>query len=113
MTDQGAILSENQFGTKPNAHLFPARNRIIAGACDALLVVEAASRGGALITAEIANNYDREVMAVPGDLNRPFSQGCNDLIKRHKAHIYTGNKDLEYMMNWDLDEGDQKSAKKF
>ena len=113
MTDQGAIVSENQFGTKPDAHLFPARNRIIAGACDVLLVVEAASRGGALITAEIANNYDREVMAVPGDLNRPFSQGCNDLIKRHKAHIYTGNKDLEYIMNWDLDEGDQKSAKKF
>jgi DNA processing protein len=112
MTDRGAIISENKFGTKPDAHLFPARNRIIAGSCDALLVVEAASRGGALITAEFANSYDREVMAIPGDLNRPFSQGCNDLIKNHKAHIYTGPKDLEYVMNWDLDESDQKNAKK-
>ncbi len=80
MRVRGGIMSENKFGTKPDAHLFPARNRIIAASCDVLLVVEAAARGGALITAEIANNYDREVMAVPGDLNRNFSQGCNNLI---------------------------------
>jgi DNA processing protein len=58
---QGGLLSENKFGTKPDAHNFPARNRIIAGLCDALIVVEAADKGGALITAEIANSYNKDV----------------------------------------------------
>ncbi len=71
----GGLLTESQPGTKPDAHLFPARNRIIAGLSDVVVVVEAAMKGGALITAEYANNYHREVFAVPGQLNTDFLGG--------------------------------------
>jgi len=103
ITRQGALLTENHFGTKPDAHNFPARNRIIAGLCDALIVVEAAEKGGALITAEIANTYNKDVFAVPGSLGNTFSEGCNKLIRNNKAVIYTSIKDLEYHMNWSVD----------
>lgn len=100
MIMQGGIATENPFGTKPDAHNFPARNRIIAGLCDALIVVEAAEKGGALITAEIANNYNKDVFAIPGAVNQQYSQGCNKLIKINKAHLMTHVKDIEYIMNW-------------
>jgi DNA processing protein len=100
MTNQGGLISENHFGTQPDAHNFPARNRIIAGMCDALIVVEAALRGGALITAEIANSYNKDVFAVPGNLGNEFSEGCNKLIKINKAHLMMSVKDVEYIMNW-------------
>ncbi len=105
ITDHGALLTENHFGTKPDAHNFPARNRIIAGLCDALIVVEAAEKGGALITAEIANTYNKDVFAVPGSLGITYSEGCNKLIRNNKAVIYTSIKDLEYHLNWSIDEG--------
>lgn len=98
----GGIVSENPFGTKPDAHNFPARNRIIAGLCDVLVVVEAAHKGGALITAEIANSYNKDVMAFPGNVGRSFSEGCNSLIKSNKAHLITSVTDLEYVMNWSV-----------
>lgn len=101
MLEFGGIATENPFGTKPDAHLFPQRNRIIAGLCDALIVVEAAVKGGALITAEIANSYNKDVFAFPGSIGVPFSEGCNNLIKTNKAHLLTSVKDLEYIMNWD------------
>lgn len=100
MMGQGALLTENHFGTKPDAHNFPARNRIIAGLCDALIIVEAAERGGALITADIANSYHKDVFAVPGNVGNVFSEGCNQLIKTNKAHLYASVRDLEYVMNW-------------
>lgn len=100
----GGLLTENPFGTKPDAHNFPARNRIIAGLCDALIVVEAAEKGGALITAEIANSYNKDVFAVPGSLGLTFSEGCNKLIRNNKASLFTSVKDLEYLMNWSVDE---------
>ena len=100
MTNQGGLITENHFGTKPDAHNFPARNRIIAGMCDALIVVEAAEKGGALITAEIANSYNKDVFAIPGNLGHPFSEGCNKLIKINKANLLMSVKDLEYIMNW-------------
>jgi DNA processing protein len=100
MLDQGGLVTENPFGAKPDAHNFPARNRIIAGLCDALIVVEAAEKGGALITAEIANSYNKDVFAVPGNIGQPYSEGCNKLIKINKAHLLTSTKDLEYIMNW-------------
>ncbi len=103
MTAQGGLLTELRFDTKPEPGQFPARNRIIAGLCDVIMVVEAARRGGALITAEFANSYNREVFAVPGNVKRPFSEGCNRLIQRHKANIYTNISDIEYLMNWDID----------
>jgi DNA processing protein len=100
MLIQGGIVSENPFGTKPDAHNFPARNRIIAGLCDVLVVVEAAHKGGALITAEIANTYNKDVLAFPGNVGRSYSEGCNTLIKANKAHLITSVHDLEYVMNW-------------
>ncbi len=103
IVNQGALVTEKAFGTQPDGHNFPARNRIIAGLCDALIIVEAAERGGALITAEIANSYNRDVFAVPGNVGEIYSEGCNKLIKSNKANLLTGVKDLEYIMNWDTD----------
>ncbi len=100
MQNLGALITENRFGTKPDAHNFPARNRIIAGMCDALIVVEAAEKGGALITADIANSYNKDVFAVPGNLIQSYSEGCNKLIKTNRANLYSSVKDLEYIMNW-------------
>lgn len=111
MLPMGGLLTESPPGTKPDAHLFPARNRIIAGLSDALVVVEAAAKGGALITAEYANNYHREVFAVPGQLSQAFSAGCNKLIREHKAQIYTSPRDLIEALNWDQIGSETPSAK--
>jgi DNA processing protein len=100
MVEHGALVTENHFGTKPDAHNFPARNRIIAGLVDALIVVEAADKGGALITAEIANSYNKDVFAIPGNIGQTYSDGCNKLIKTNKAHLLHSIRDLEYIMNW-------------
>jgi DNA processing protein len=102
MLEHGGLVTENPFGTKPDAHNFPARNRIIAGLCDALVVVEAADKGGALITADLANGYFKDVFAFPGNIRQQYSNGCNQLIKAHKANLLTSVKDLEYMMNWEV-----------
>jgi DNA processing protein len=101
MLDNGGLVTENLFGTKPDAYNFPQRNRIIAGLCDAMVVIEAAEKGGALITAEIANSYNKDVFAFPGSVGETYSSGCNNLIKSNKAHLLTSIKDLEYIMNWD------------
>ena len=101
MVHQGGLLSEFTIGTKPEAHHFPSRNRIIAGMSDVTIVVEAAVKGGALITAEIANSYNRDVFALPGDIGKRFSEGCNNLIKSNKAHLLTSFEDIEYIMNWE------------
>jgi DNA processing protein len=103
MINHGGLLTENHFGTKPDAHNFPARNRIIAGLCDALIVVEAAEKGGALITADIANSYNKDVFAVPGNIGSQYSEGCNKLIKTNRANLFNSVKDLEYIMNWSSD----------
>lgn len=99
--ENGALVSEKFLGTSPEAHFFPARNRIIAGMSDAIIVVEAAAKGGALITGEIAYSYNRDVFAVPGDINHKYSEGCNKLISKQKASIYSDINDLEYLLNWD------------
>ena len=108
MINNGGLITENHFGTQPDAHNFPARNRIIAGMCDALIVVEAAAKGGALITAEIANSYNKDVFAIPGNLGNTFSEGCNKLIKINKASLLMSIKDLEYIMNWNLEDAKSK-----
>jgi DNA processing protein len=102
MLSTGGLLTENPFGSKPDAPQFPARNRIIAAMADALIVVEATSKGGALITADIANSYNKDVFAVPGNLGQRHSEGCNNLIRDHKAGIITCLEDLEKQMNWDM-----------
>ncbi|MEQ8474878.1 DNA-processing protein DprA [Fulvivirga sp.] len=101
MIEHGALISENPLDAKPDAPKFPARNRIIAGMADAIVVVEAAAKGGALITAEIANSYNKDVFAVPGNVNSEFSLGCNNLIRSNKAHLINSGKDIEYIMNWE------------
>ena len=100
MCETGGVISEYPPGTAMHPHNFPQRNRIIAGLADAIIVVEAAQKGGALITAEIAYSYNKEVFAVPGNLQSPYSEGCNNLIRSMKASIYTGPKDLEEALSW-------------
>lgn len=100
MMGQGGIITEFTVGTIPDAPNFPKRNRIIAGMADAVIVVEAAERGGALITAELANGYNRDVLAVPGNLHSSFSEGCNKLIRNHKANILTNPDDIAYLLDW-------------
>lgn len=104
MQEHGAIISESVPGTKPDPHLFPARNRIIAGMADAVIVVEAAEKGGALITAKIADSYNRALFAVPGNLENTYSAGTNKLIASQLALIYTGVQDLATHLSWDLEE---------
>lgn len=103
MQELGGILTEQTFGTQPDPRFFPQRNRIIAGMADVTIVVEAAIKGGALITAEYANNYHKDVFAVPGQIGKPFSEGCNKLIKENKAQIFTGLKDVVEALNWDME----------
>ena len=104
ITENGALISEYPFGEKPDPRKFPARNRIIAGLSDALVVVEAAAQGGALITAEIADSYNKPVFAVPGNLTNHYSEGCNNLIKQHKASIFTACIDLAEALLWSYSE---------
>ena len=103
MQNDGAIISEFFSGSLPDRENFPKRNRIIAGMVDGLLVVEAAKKGGALITADLANGYSREVFAVPGRLDQPFSEGCNDLIRTNRASLFKSVQDLTYLLNWELE----------
>jgi DNA processing protein len=101
MLDQGGLVSEFMSQTKPDRENFPRRNRIIAGMADATLVIEAAKSGGALITAEIANSYNRDVFSVPGRIGDTWSEGCNALIKTNKAHLVQAPEDIAYIMGWD------------
>ncbi|EOR94943.1 Rossmann fold nucleotide-binding protein Smf possibly involved in DNA uptake [Arcticibacter svalbardensis MN12-7] len=96
----GGLLTEFISQTKPDKENFPKRNRIVAGLSDATIIVEAGLKGGALITAELANSYDRDVMAYPGRVNDIYSAGCNFLIKSNRAHLVTGIKDVEYLLDW-------------
>jgi DNA processing protein len=108
MLENGGLISEFPSHTRPDRQNFPQRNRIIAGMADVIIVVEAAIQGGALITAEIANNYNRDVCAFPGNVNQEYSAGCNFLIKSHRAHLISRAKDLEYLMNWEQSEAKSK-----
>ncbi|GGM87445.1 DNA processing protein DprA [Dyadobacter beijingensis] len=100
MQENGGIVTENALGTKPDFMRFPARNRIIAGLSDVTIVVESARTGGSLITVEFAQNYHRDVFAVPGAINDPQSEGCNFLIRDNKAAIFTSVADLADAMGW-------------
>tara|TARA_R110002072_G_scaffold235697_10_gene393430 strand:+ start:2525 stop:3637 length:1113 start_codon:yes stop_codon:yes gene_type:complete len=91
---------------------FLKRNRIIAGISEATLVIESAEKGGSLVTAELANSYNRDVFAVPGRVNDSQSKGCNNLIKTQRAHLLTSAADLIYILNWQLDETRPKVIQK-
>lgn len=102
MLQHGGLLTEFPSQTIPDRENFPKRNRIIAGLADATIVVEANSKGGALITADLANSYDREVCAFPGRATDEYSRGCHDLIKTNRAHLITQAADVASLLAWDI-----------
>lgn len=101
MLSQGGLLSEYCTNTKADKMNFVRRNRIVAGMCDACILVESALKGGGLITAGIAKDYSREVFAFPGAVGAPYSEGCNALIAQNGAGLITSANDLVENMNWD------------
>lgn len=101
MANHGGLLTEHPSSVGPKREHFPMRNRIIAGICDALVVVETDVRGGSMITAHMANEYQKDVFAVPGRLKDPMSRGCNHLIKTHRAALVESAADIAYIMRWD------------
>lgn len=103
LQQNGALVTTYLSETNPDRQNFPDRNRVVAGMTDATIVVESAIAGGALITAEIANNYNRDVFAFPGRTTDEYSQGCIKLIKTNKANLVTCAKDIIEFMNWDLE----------
>jgi len=103
MINQGGLLTEFLSESMPDRENFPKRNRIIAGLCDAVIVVEAAQKGGALITADIANSYNRDVFAVPGRIGDLYSEGTNFLIRTNRAALVQKAEDIEYLMGWKQD----------
>lgn len=98
---EGALITEFTPWSIPDRENFPKRNRIVAGISDATIVVESRSRGGSLITAELANDYNRDVFAFPGDVFADRSIGCNRLIAQQKAHLITHGQEFMKIMNWD------------
>ena len=102
MQQNGGILTECMSGTQPDRENFPRRNRIIAGMADAVVVIESALKGGSLITADLANNYNRDVFAYPGRVMDIFCQGCNYLIRTNRAHLMESVTNLRYVMRWDV-----------
>ncbi len=112
MLENGSLLTEFPSGTTPDKNNFPMRNRIIAGMSDAVIVVETKRSGGSIITAQIANNYNKDVFAVPGRLDDEYSVGCNFLIKTHKAALIESAADIGYIMRWDKLDGEQKNVQR-
>jgi len=90
-------------GLKPDRMNFPMRNRIIAGMSDAIIVVESKTKGGSIITAELGNDYNRDVFAFPGSVHQEQSEGCNWLIQKQKAHLIQNGNDFLTFMNWHMD----------
>ena len=108
----GGFYTEFWSTSNPERENFLKRNRIIAGMSEATLVVESAEKGGSLVTADIANSYNRDVFAVPGRASDKYSLGCNNLIKKQQAHMLTSAADLIYLLNWDLEEKKTKTVQK-
>lgn len=103
MEKNGGFMTEFWSSSNPDKENFVRRNRIVAGISEATIVIESADKGGSLITANMALDYNRDVFAVPGRVTDKFSQGCNNLIKTQKANVLTSAADLIYMLNWDLE----------
>lgn len=108
----GGFYTEFWSTSQPEREHFLKRNRIIAGMSEATVVVESAEKGGSLVTADIANSYNRDVFAVPGRTKDRYSVGCNNLIKQQKAHMMTSAADLIYLLNWDIPEKKAQSVQK-
>lgn len=109
----GGVLTEYMSGTLPERENFPRRNRIIAGMADAVIVIESALKGGSLITADMANTYNRDVFAYPGRVMDLYSQGCNYLIRTNRAHLMESVLNLRYIMGWDTKKKVEKQTVMF
>lgn len=107
MLEKGGLLTEYLPGTNPDRENFPMRNRIVAGMSDATIVVESKDSGGSLITAELANDYARDVFAFPGNVGQIYSKGCNTLIANQKAHLITNSQDFLKWMQWEKERKQQ------
>ena len=110
MVEQGGLVTEYMSQTEPLANNFRQRNRIVAGMSDATIVVESAYKGGALITARIAQEYGRDVLAFPGAVGAPYSEGCNQLIRDNKAGLITSASDFVSAVGWPTTAQQQKTA---
>ena len=108
----GGLLTEFRKETKPDKHNFPTRNRIVAGMCDATIVIETGVKGGSMITANLANNYNRDVFAVPGKTTDTKSEGCNYLIQSNKAVLIRNGEDIIEQMGWQPKEKATKTKQK-
>lgn len=102
--EKGLILSEYEAGVKPFKFNFPQRNRIIAGLSKGIIVVESKDRGGSLITADLALEFNRDVYAVPGDVFSEYSKGCNNLIRDSKAKSLSNINELLDDYSWKIEE---------
>lgn len=100
IANEGALVTDFTSDTPFDRNNFLRRNRIIAGLSDATIVVESADEGGALVTADIANSYNREVFAIPGNITSAYSKGCNQLIKQNKAALVESADDIEFLLGW-------------
>ena len=107
MEKNGGFFSDFWSTDKFDKNNFLKRNRVIAGLSEATIVIESAEKGGSLVTADIANSYNRDVFAVPGRTTDSQSIGCNNLVKHQKAHMLTTPLDVPYILNWEL-EGNKK-----
>ena len=101
MLEHGGILSQFPSGTKPDRENFPMRNKLIAAMADVVVVIESKRSGGSMITATFANEYFKDVFAFPGRIQDENAEGCNKLIKEHRAHLLESAKDLSYIMRWE------------
>lgn len=108
----GGFLTDFWSNSTPERENFLKRNRIIAGMAEATIVIESAEKGGSLVTADIANSYNRDVFAVPGRAGDKYSLGCNNLIKQQKAQMLTSAADLVYLLGWDVTEQKTKAVQK-
>lgn len=112
MEENGGFFTEFWSTSNPDKENFVRRNRIVAGLSEATIIIESADKGGSLITANVANDYNRDVFAVPGRVTDKYSMGCNNLIKSQRANLLTSAADLIYMLNWELEEKKSKPVQK-
>lgn len=96
----GGLLTEFRINNQPDKHHFPKRNRIVAGMSDATIVIETAVKGGSMITASLAHDYNRDLFAIPGKITDPKSSGCLKLIQQNKAILLTSGEQLAELMGW-------------
>ncbi|MEO7922501.1 MAG: DNA-processing protein DprA [Chitinophagaceae bacterium] len=111
LKNKGGLLTEFRSLSMPDKHNFPSRNRIVAGMCDASIVIETGIKGGSMITAELANGYNRDVFAIPGKISDSKSAGCNHLIRTNKAILLSEAKEIIELLGWEDEPAKTKKKK--